>query len=216
MSSHEGPAQLFRPAPAVRAQAAVQRRHRLRLAGRRTRRHAARPQRHPDPPSAGHLPDARRRRLRCATPASTTAISSLVDRAIAPATGTSSSPSSSDEFVCRRLCRHGDELRLQRHRRRMRRHRRRRRRAAPDLGRRHHRHQVAAGLRRAMLALVDVNNMYVSCERVFRPALDRPAGGRAVEQRRRLHRPQQRGQGPGRQDGAALVPGAPPASAARG
>ena len=37
-----------------------------------------------------------------------------------------------------------------------------------------------AGLRPAMFALVDVNNMYVSCERVFRPRADGQAGGRAV------------------------------------
>ena len=47
-----------------------------------------------------------------------------------------------------------------------------------------------------MFALVDVNNMYVSCERVFRPVADRPSRRRAVQQRRLRHRAQQRGQGP--------------------
>ena len=40
------------------------------------------------------------------------------------------------------------------------------------------------------------------------PVAERSAGGRAVEQRWRLHRPQQRNQGHGRADGPALVRGA--------
>ena len=55
-----------------------------------------------------------------------------------------------------------------------------------------------------MFALVDGNNFYVSCERVFRPSLN----GRPVvvlRQRWLLRGPQQRGQGPRNQDGGAVV-----------
>ena len=55
-----------------------------------------------------------------------------------------------------------------------------------------------------MFALVDGNNFYVSCERVFRPSLN----GRPVvvlNQRWVLRGPQQRGQGLGNQDGGAVV-----------
>lgn len=56
----------------------------------------------------------------------------------------------------------------------------------------------------AMFALVDVNNMYVSCEREFRPSLN----GRPVVVLSNNDGPQQRNQGHGRADGPALVRGA--------
>jgi hypothetical protein len=69
-----------------------------------------------------------------------------------------------------------------------------------DLGRGDHRHQVAADLK-TLLALVDVNNMYVSCERVFKPMLAaRPV---VVLSNSDGARPQQQGQGPGHHHSAA-------------
>jgi hypothetical protein len=96
----------------------------------------------------------------------------LVDRALTAAHGQVVIAIVDDEFVCRRLHRRGTEVRLQ-GRPGLRRLGARRRRRTADLGRGHARRQAARDIGgRNMFALVDVNNMYVSCERVFRPSLN--------------------------------------------
>ena len=173
MSSHDGPAQLFRPAPAgaprkPRSSVAIS----FGSPADDSGVDAARSQRHPDPAPAGHLPDARGRRLDARRR----------HRRRRPGAGRSR-----DRAAARPR---GD------------RHRRRRVRlpapgarsgtrcacarptpAVPDIvvgrGRRARRSGASSPTRssrcrserRAMFALVDVNNMYVSCERVFRPSL---------------------------------------------
>ena len=96
----------------------------------------------------------------------------LVDRAIDPAPDHVVIAIVDEGFVCRRLVRRGARGSPARGRCRSARPRDRRGQRAAGVGRGHARDQVAAGLR-PVLALVDVNNMYVSCERVFRPALAR-------------------------------------------
>jgi hypothetical protein len=99
----------------------------------------------------------------------------LVDRALNAAHGQVVIAILDDEFVCRRLVRRGSEVRLQ---------------AAdpacpdwvPSEGEQLQtgassptssgRSRLDAWEAPVMFALVDVNNMYVSCERVFRPALN--------------------------------------------
>jgi DNA polymerase V len=71
-----------------------------------------RPQRHPGPPSAGHVPDAHCRR-RDARVGIDTGDLVLIDRAIPPSHGHVVIAVVDDEFVCRQLARQGDGLRLQ-------------------------------------------------------------------------------------------------------
>jgi hypothetical protein len=99
----------------------------------------------------------------------------LIDRAIPPSHGHVVIAVVDDEFVCRRLCRKATDIRLQATRAGCADILAREGDRVPDLGCRHPGHQVHAGLSgypgETMFALVDVNNMYVSCERVFRPSL---------------------------------------------